>query len=295
MKYRAKRLTSLGLGAVLTGGLLTACEPAEDAAEPSEEQTAAFQPDDATQTQASDPAAAVQAGEANEGGEGEGGEGGEGEGGVAIASASEDPVVFNSALAITAAHVIAARDAHAAGRVDEAAGMFAHPVSEVLADIRPVFEERGVQSFDDMLIDASSAVLDGADAAQIAERSEAILAALDEAAARAPQDGSSDAAIAAGVAADQIERASDMYRMASRSSAYEPYLDGYGFYKAAERAFAPQAEAIEAENPEGAARIREALELLAQAYPEPVRPEGLDIEQAELNARSTQAHLAVRF
>ena len=71
---------------------------------------------------------------------GEAGAGGEGEGGVAVADAFTSPVIYNSALAIAAAHVYAARDAHAAGQHEAAAEMFAHPVSEVLLDMEPVFE-----------------------------------------------------------------------------------------------------------------------------------------------------------
>ncbi|MEL6687015.1 MAG: hypothetical protein AAFP97_05285 [Pseudomonadota bacterium] len=88
-------------------------------------------------------------------------EGGEGEGGVSIDQAVTDPIVFLSALAITEAHIIAARDAHAAGKKNAAAEMFAHRVSEVLADIEPIFQARGVDEFNDLLLNASSAIFEG--------------------------------------------------------------------------------------------------------------------------------------
>jgi hypothetical protein len=288
MKSKMKRVTSLGLGLVMTGGLLAACDaPESDAPESDGESSEIFAEAPAA------PAPAAASGEAGEGGEGEGGEGGEGEGGVATADASTDPVVFNAALAITAAHVFAARDAHAAGETDAAAEMFAHPVSEVLLDMGSVFAERGVEPFSQLLMDASDAVFAGESAEQITARSDAILAAIAEAADKAPDDGSTQAEIAAGVAVDQIDRASDMYRIAQDTGQYGPYLDGYGFMKAGELAFAHQAEAIEAAHPEVAARIRVALEVLNRAYPSAQMPETLEVDRAELAAASTQAALAV--
>ena len=268
-------MTSLGLGLVLTGGLLAGCE-APDVNEPPVAQVSA------SEVPALTPVA-------------DGGEGGEGEGGVAIADASTSPIVYNSALAITAAHIFAARDAHAAGEFEAAAEMFSHPVSEVLLDMEPVFAERGVEPFSQLLLDASAAVFDGETSAQIAERSEAILAAIAAASEFAPDDGSTSAAIAAGVAVDQIDRASDMYRIAKNTGQYGPYLDGYGFLKAGELAFADHAETIEAENPNAASQIRAALSLLAQAYPSAELPDSLDLDPAALNSASSAAMVAVLY
>lgn len=290
MKSQMKRVTSLGLGLVMTGSLLTACnapqsgEPGEEAAAESVAQTGAET--GPAQTDQSETAPAEVAASAV-GGEGEG------EGGIIIADASEDPVIFNASLAITAAHVIAARDAHAVGNHEAAAEMFAHPVSEVLLDMEPVYLERGVELFDGLMTETSLAVFDGETSAQIAARSEGILQALAAASTHAPDDGSTPAQIAAGVTADQLDRAADMYRIALADGTYEPYLDGYGYYKSAEMAFESQAAAIEAELPESAARIRAAFELLAEAYPDAAQPETLDFDRAELASAAAQAGLAV--
>ncbi|MGB6319400.1 MAG: hypothetical protein WBG08_12235, partial [Litorimonas sp.] len=172
------------------------------------------------------------------------GAGGEGEGGVSITQAANDPVVYLSALAITEAHVLAGRDAYAAGFTDAAGEMFAHPVSEVLADMAPVFEQRGVADFTDVLLDASDAAYNGENLARIDDRVAAVVAALRQAAESAPATQMSAGEIAARVAADQIDRAADMYTVAQGSDAYEPYLDGYGFYKAALSAFEADKAAI---------------------------------------------------
>ncbi|MEM6651595.1 MAG: hypothetical protein AAF582_03280 [Pseudomonadota bacterium] len=274
-----KRWTQLGLGAALASGTLVACGSPEAPAGDTETEVTAETP----------PAPAAVAGE----GEGEG-EGGEGEGGVAIARAATDPVVFLSALAITEAHIIAARDAHALGENDAAAEMFAHPVSEVLFDIQPVFEQLGVTDFSDLLTETSAAIFAGETTEEIGVRADAIIAALRTAAEKAPATDMSDASVAAGVAVDQIERAADMYRIALDSDAYEPYLDGYGFYKAGEAVFLESADAIAAEDTTAAAAITEAIATLAEAYPSAVRPDSLDADLATITVAASNAVLAVQ-
>ena len=281
MKSRLKRVTSLGLGLVISGGILSACDSAEN---PEPSLPVAEAPPQAETSDAMPGASASM---------GEMGEGGEGEGGVSIGDAYTSPVVFNTSLAIAAAHVIAARDAHAVGEVDASAEMFAHPVSEVLLDMEPVFLARGVAPFDGVFSEASNAVLDGESSQQIAARAGAILAMIEAAYAYAPDDGSTPADIAAGVAVDQIDRAADMYRIAQRADAYGPYLDGYGYLKTAEMAYADQAEAIRAADPQAAERIEAALALLADAYPSAAMPDALDADRAALSSASTQAMLAV--
>ncbi len=280
MNSRLKRVTSLGLGLVISGGLLTACDAA-DAPAP-----------DGPVADAPTPAES-QAPAGSHAPMGQMGEGGEGEGGVSIGDAYTSAVVFNSSLAIAAAHVIAARDAHAAGRVEAAAEMFAHPVSEVLLDMEPVFLARGVAPFDALFTEASLAVLEGESSEQIAERAGEILAMIGAAQAFAPDDESTPADIAAGVAVDQIDRAADMYRIAQRAGAYGPYLDGYGFFRAAEMAYRDQADAVSAADSEAAERIEAALALLGEAYPSAAMPEALDADRAALSSASAQAMLAV--
>lgn len=266
-----KHWTRLGLGAALSGVALSACTPDEPA--PAAETTAP------AESPMIEPLQDEIDTESRMGGFGEGGEG---EGGVAISEAATNPVIFRSALAIAGAHVIAARDAFAEGQPEAAAEMFAHPVSEVLLDMEPVLRAQGVESFDQLLLDASGAVFEGESEAEIAARTDEILAALSAAASKAPQDGSSAAEIAMGVIADQVERASDMYRVALETAEYEPYLDGYGFYRAGEAIFAREDAAIEATSPTAAAAIRSALAALAEAYPSAAPQDELGADPAAL-------------
>ena len=218
---------------------------------------------------------------------------GEGEGGVDIAAAATDPVVFTAALAIAEAHVLAARDAYAAGRTQEAAEMFAHPVSEVLADMEGSLAARGVAPLNDLFIAASEGALAGETPVAIAARTAAIVDALSAAAKNAPSDGRSAAAVASGVASDQIDRAVDMYRLATASGAYGNYLDGYGFYRAAESAFARSRAEIERDNPAAAAQIAAALTALAAAYPSAAPQSEIKADVAALSAASSRVMLAL--
>jgi hypothetical protein len=283
MNTTLRTWTQLGLGTMLAGGLLAGC-----GGEAGGEAGAA----DAGATP--DAAATAGEGEGGAAGEGAGGEGagGEGEGGVAVGDAATDPIAYGIALAVTEAHVVAARDAYAAGKKDAAAEMFAHPVSEVLLDMDPVFTKLGVKDFKPLLTAASDAALAGKSTAEVGKAYDAIIAALRGAAARAPASDASAAAVATGVIADQIERASAMYRSLPKNDSYEPYLDGYGFARVAASGFAANGATIKAANPAAHARIAEALTLLGQAYPGAARPARLPVEAGALSGASAKVMLA---
>ena len=273
MKVELKTWGALGLATALAGAGIAGCsgEAGENA----------------------NPAETAQVGEGGEGGEGEGGEGGEsGEGGVDIASAASDPVTYTTALAIAEAHVLAARDAYRAGQTEAAAEMFAHPVSEVLADMDPVLTESGVADFKPLFSEASQAAFAGASVKDVDAKVDDIIAALRGAAQKAPDNGTSDAAVAGGVIADQIERAVAMYAEASSSDQYAPYLDGYGFYMAAKAHFELSGDAIRGENESLHTKIGQALALLAKAYPAAERPASLDANQGALSGASSSVMLS---
>ena len=264
MSKSYKAWTGLGLGLAIISTGLGACgkaaPPAADAPE-----AAAEQPADTTATPSFDEAVEAVA------------SGGEGEGGISLDQAATDPVIYGAALAVTEAHVIAARDAFALGEKDAAAEMFAHPVSEVLIELEDLFNARGVTLFDNLLLEASQAVMAGESAEQIGARTDAIIAALRAAGTKAPESARSPVSIRAAIAADQADRAAAMYRIAKEAGTYEPYLDGYGFYKAGLDLFKDQEAEITAANSAGAAALTEAFAELAKAYPDAGR-------QAELNA-----------
>lgn len=226
-------------------------------------------------------------------GEGEAGETGEGEGGVPIERAATDAVIYRAALAITEAHVIAARDAYAAGETIAAAEMFAHPVSEVLFDLEETFVARGVAPFDQMLTDAAFAASSGAAQGEIDARSTAIIAKLRDVARSAPPSRLREGEIAARVVADQIGRAADMHRLIQSSDSAEAYLDGYGFFRTAEDLFRLSRNEIVSAEPDAANRIVEALDLLRVAYPGPVRPADLPGDASAVAVADSSLRLAL--
>lgn len=284
MNSTLKLWTTLGLGTALAGGLLSACggEAGEGAG------TAAVAPREGG-------AAAGGEGEGGAGGEGAGDQaaGGEGEGGVAVADAATDPVAYGIALAVTEAHVVAARDAYVAGKKDAAAEMFAHPAAEVLVEMDPVFAKLGVADFKPLLTAASTAAAEGKSTAEVGKAYDAIIVALRGAAKKAPGGGANEAKTAAAIIADMIERSGAMYRTVAKDDGYEPYLDGYGFAKVAASAFATSGAAIKADNPDAHARITEALAALKQAYPTATRPASLAIAQGAVSAASSKVMLAI--
>ncbi len=286
MNSTLKLWTQLGLGTALAGGLLAACGGEAGSGE-----------DGASGAVGSDTAATAGEDEAGEGGAGEGGvsegAGGEGEGGVAVDDASTDPVAYGIALAVAEAHVVAARDAYAAGKREAAAEMFAHPVSEVLVDMEPAFARLGVADAKPLFAAASDAAFAGKPVAEVNAAHDAIIAALRQAATKAPKSDASPAKVATGIIADMIERASAMYRQLPGNDAYEPYLDGYGFTKAASTSFATNGAAIKADNPAAHARIIEAMGVLARAYPGAARPAKLAVEAGAVSGASARVMLAV--
>lgn len=278
MQKTSKNWTRLGLGAAFASTLLIAgCDATqpESAGELETNNVAAETPPPAAAS--AEPAA----------------QGGEGEGGVAITRAQTDPVVFNAALAITEAHILAARDAYNEGETAAATEMFAHPVSEVLFDMEPIFLARGVTLFDNLLTETSLATHSGETQAQISQRTDTIIAALREASTHAPDDGTDATSITAQVISDQIDRAATMFRIATESPEYEPYLDGYGFYKVAANMFDAASGDIASADPAAATAIQTALDLLAEAYPNALRPDALIGDTAEITVASSNVILAV--
>lgn len=297
MASKYKSLAALGLSTTLLGGLVACGNEVEttpaptETAEAEDTDTAATQTPDA-QTDTSSYAMSGGEGE-GEGGEGEGGEGEGGEGGVDLAAAAQDPAVYRSALAMTEAHIRAGIDALDAGERRAAGEMFAHPVSEILLDFEPVLVQQGVEPFAQKLSDASAAVFAEESAEDLRARADDIIETLRAAAEKAPEGSDSDAVVEAKVIADQINRATAQYGSATGTDAYEPYLDGYGFYSTANALLEDHRAEIEADAPEFAEQADAVLAILADAYPTADRPETLEADQSAMTAGNSELQLIV--
>ncbi|WP_323761023.1 hypothetical protein [Maricaulis sp.] len=215
-------------------------------------------------------------------GEGEG-SGSGGEFGIDPAEAGRDPVVYLIALEVMRAHYLAGIDAFEAGDRTAGAEMFAHPISEIYIDFEPVLEARGAPLFGDTMTDASVAPYNGESDAAIAAHVADVVAAIDAASAHAPDGEISPAGLHARVLTDLIERAALQYEvLATNPSAHEPYLDGYGFHRAAHRYAGNHLEQVADDNPDLALQLGQAITALGRAFPTATRPEHLAGDSSSL-------------
>ncbi|RKQ95482.1 hypothetical protein [Maricaulis maris] len=276
IKRRTRIWTSVGTAALL-GGLTGCSDPAD--APPS--------PDTHTEAAAM-PATAPGFSE----GEGEGGEGGAsgGEFGIDPVEAETNPVIYLTALEVMRAHYLAGIDAFQAGERTAGAEMFAHPISEIYIDFEPVLESRGAPLFGDTMTDASVAPYGGESDEAIAARVADVVAAIDAASTFAPRNQLSPAGVHARVLTDLIERAALQYEvLASQPDAHEPYLDGYGFARAAQRYAGNHLEQIAEGDPDLALQLGRAIAAITAAFPTATRPATLSGDSQSLLALAANA------
>ena len=201
----------------------------------------------------------------------QGGEGGEG--GVDPELAARDPVEFLIAMDVMAAHFVAGRDIYRLGEAQAAGEMFAHPIAEVYAGLDEVLARLGVAEFREAMERASTLALDRAPTPEVERAAAAVLAALIDAESKAPAPGGTPK-VQALVIASMADRAAEQYVAALREpERLEPYLDGYGLYRAAADRAARMAPALGSPQLE---HVRPAIEALvaalANAYPTATRP-----------------------
>ncbi len=223
----------------------------------------------------------------------QGGEGGEGgEGGVDPERAATDPVAYLLALEIVAAHYLVGRGVYAAGEAQAAAELFAHPVAEVYVALEPVFEARGVPPFREAMEAATTLALDRKPQAEVMAAVDAVLAALDGAARKAPGAGAT-LGVRARILGELVDRAALQYAIALRSPEREPYLDGVGFFLAARAGAERVLPALDAAGRRKEAEaIRGALGALARAYPG-LAPPAPPLDPGPLTAQSARLKIVL--
>ncbi|MGE3933834.1 MAG: hypothetical protein AB7F67_11290 [Rhodospirillaceae bacterium] len=227
-----------------------------------------------------------------EGGEGsEGGEGGEA--GVSAEEAAKDPAAFLTAIDVIAAHYLAGQAAYAEGRAQSAGEMFAHPIAEIYVDLEPVFKARGVAPFQAAMEKASALALEKAPKAEVDKAVDTVMAALKAAMDKAPDDGRSKLAVQAAVTGDMIDRAARQYQAAMGDTAEEPYLDGYGFYRAARQRADGLLPELRKAHADAAKAVSDALAALARAYPASLRPAAAPVPPGQVLGVASQAKFAI--
>jgi hypothetical protein len=191
------------------------------------------------------------------------------------------------------AHYLAGIAAYDADRRAVAAEMFTHPISEIYVDLEEVLVGLGAPEFGDVLATAAAAPNDGSTDEQIRAHVDTVLAAIDSAEAYAPDSGHSEASIAAQVAVNMIMRAALQYEFAANADMHNgPYLDGFGFHRAAEVMTQRHLDEIRALDAGTADALLAALAALAEAYPTAIAPTPLDADSDQLIALAEAASAA---
>lgn len=219
-----------------------------------------------------------------------GGEGGEG--GIDPETAASDPVAYAIALQVIAAHFDAGIAAYAGGEQEAGAQMFAHGLSEVYAAMEDIFEKLGVTTLGAKLEAAVVAAADREPLAQVEQRADDVLRALQDAARRGPQPKSAER-MQAYLAGELIERAAAQHAIAREDKGLEAYLDGLGFAIAARREADSALPSLRKSDKDAAAALEKALALLQRAYPGIKRPANGGVSEPELLVAASRARLAV--
>ena len=230
----------------------------------------------------------------SQGGEGEGGEGGEGgEAGINVETVDKDPVEYNVALQVIAAHYYAGFAAYEAKDMEAGAQMFAHGLSEVYLVMDDVFKRRGVTALGKELeaaVDAAAAKKPVKDVGKLVQ---AVLRELQVAQSKGPTSTMTPVAVRARVVANLLERAAAQYQASLNDKTLEPYLDGLGFSTAAKIESEKLLPALRKSDKKAAVAIESALKFAKAAYPGIERPKK-KVEPGKFLAAASSAQLAVQ-
>jgi hypothetical protein len=215
--------------------------------------------------------------------------------GVSADEADRDPAAYLTALDMIAAYYHAGRDVYLAGEPESAAAIFAHPIDAIYTELEPIFAKRGIAPFDSQMELASELAATQAPREKVTDAANAVLASLAEAALKAPVPGEKPLSVQARVLGAMIDRAAREYRATAATAPEEetPYLDGYGFYRAAKARADAVLERIAAKDRAAASAAREALDLLARAYAEVQRPDRLPVEPGAVVDQAARAKRAL--
>ena len=224
-----------------------------------------------------------------QGGEGEGG----GEGGVDVAAADKDPLQYNIALQVIAAHYYAGFAAYEAKETEAGAQMFAHGLGEVYVEMEDIFKRRGVTGLGQALQDAVDAAAANKPVAEVRKLYQAVLNQLKAAESKGPTSSQPAASVKAKVVVDMLNRAAAQYAASRDDKALEPYLDGLGFAVAADKEAAAVLPALRKADKKKADAVKTAIDMAKAAYPGIKRPAKAKVTPAQFLAATSAAQLAV--
>ena len=223
----------------------------------------------------------------------EGGEGGEGgEAGIDVAATDKDPVEYNIALQVIAAHYYAGFAAYEAKETEAGAQMFAHGLGEVYIVMEDVFKRRGVTALGKDMEAAVDAAASNKPVAQVRKLVDAVLKDIEAAKRKGPATSLAPVSVKAHVIADMLNRAAAQYQSALGDKALEPYLDGLGFSIAARKEAETILPALKKADKKAGTAIEVALKLANTAYPG-MRRKDSKADTGRFRAAASAAQLAV--
>jgi hypothetical protein len=290
VKKKTKIWVGIGAFVLAGGGGLTSPEPAAAVAAVEAGAPASASPRAALLSSAANIVLAQAAG----GERGEGGEGGEGgEAGINVAATENDPVEYNIALQVIAAHYYAGLAAYEGKETEAGAQMFAHGLSEVFIPMEEVFGRRGVKGLREAMEAAVDAGASKKPTVAVRKLVQDVLKALAAAEKAAPKSEQSALAVKIKVVADMLNRAASQYNASLGDKTLEPYLDGLGFATAARKEADKVLPQLRKSDKKKAAAFKTALDMAAKAYPGIKRPAKPPVRAGDFLAASSAAQLAV--
>jgi hypothetical protein len=196
---------------------------------------------------------------------------------------AKDPVVYLSALDTIRAYFLAGQAAYQHNDLAAAGEMFLAPMEEVYVNLESVLLAQGVPTFGNAMINAS-------DNAYLSEQQDETQAAITQvldglkaAETALPKSNQSQPSIQAQVLTDLLTRAATQYEAAFQDgSTNRTWLNGYGFYKAAEYRASIALPLMAQQKGKAHAAVLKALEILRQAYTTPVPPVIAPIRESEI-------------
>ncbi len=222
-----------------------------------------------------------------------GGEGGEGgEAGIDAETAASDPLGWNIALGVIAAHCLAGQQAYDAGETTAGAEMFAHGHSEVYAELESAFDKRGLSQLGTELLAAIELSSQGADSKIVGQHVDNVLSLLETAIQKGPE-GSAKLETQARALADLIDRTATQFSAANAQAEYEPYLDGLGFRLAAEAKAQSILPRLRKSYPDTAQAIDAGLAVAKKAFPSAVRPTNSSVDPGAFLASASRVKLSL--
>lgn len=222
-----------------------------------------------------------------------GGEGGEGgEAGIDAEAAAADPLGWNIALGVIAAHYLAGQQAYVEGETAAGAEMFAHGHSEVYAELESEFDKRGLSQLGKVLLLAIEASSQGADSKAVEQHVEKVLSLLETAIEKGPK-GSARLETQARALADLINRSATQFSAANAQAEYEPYLDGLGFRLAAEAKAQSILPQLRKSYPDTAQAVDAGLAVAKRAFPGAIRPTNSTVDPGAFLASASRVKLSL--